>query len=88
MKEIDKYLQKLIKSTSHYREDLVEFSSESQLIFTVNNLSEDDSDFKKIRSSVERVVQRSNFKMSYPSHWLIFSLIVRQQMIKESVISF
>ena len=88
MKEIDKYLQKLIKSTSHYREDLVEFSSESQLIFTVNNLSEDDSDFKKIRSSVERVVQRSNFKMSYPSHWLIFSLVLRQQMIKESVISF
>ena len=88
MKEMDKYLQKLIKSTSHYREDLVEFSSESQLIFTVNNLSEDDSDFKKIRSSVERVVQHSNFKMSYPSHWLIFSLVLRQQMIKDSIISF
>ena len=88
IKEADEYLQKLIKSTSHYREDLVEFSSESQLIFTVNNLSEDDSDFKKIRSSVERVVRRSNFKMSYPSHWLIFSLVLRQQMIKDSIISF
>ena len=88
IKEIDEYLQKLIKSTSHYREDLVEFSSESQLIFTVNNLSEDDSDFKKIRSSVEQVVQHSKFKMSYPSHWLIFSLVLRQQMIKDSIISF
>ena len=88
IKEADEYLQKLIKSTSHYREDLVEFSSGSQLIFTVNNLSEDDSDFKKIRSSVERVVRRSNFKTSYPSHWLIFSLVLRQQMIKDSIISF
>ena len=88
MKEIDKYLQKLIKSTSHYREDLVEFSSESQLIFTVNNLSEDDSDFERIRSNVEQVVQHSRFKMSYPSHWLIFSLVLRQQMIKDSIISF
>ena len=90
IKEIDEHLQKLIKSTSHYREDLVEFSSESQLIFTVNNLSdlEDDADFKNIRSGVERVVQHTNFKMSYPSHWLIFSLVLRQQMIKDSIISF
>ena len=88
IKEIDDYLQKLIRSTSHYREDLVEFSSESQLIFTVNNLSEDDSDFKKIRSGVERVVHHSNFKMSFPSHWLIFSLVLRQQMIEDSIINF
>ena len=90
IKEIDEHLQKLIKSTSHYREDLVLFSSKSQLIFTVNNLSDlkDDADFKKIRSSVERVVRRSNFKTSYPSHWLIFSLVLRQQMIKDSIISF
>ena len=88
IKEIDEYLQKLIKSTSHYREDLVEFSSESQLIFTVNNLSEDDSDFDKIKSSVEQVVKHPNFKMSYPSHWLIFSLVLRQQMIRDSIITF
>ena len=88
IKETDEYLQKLIKSTSHYRDDLVEFSSESQLIFAVNNLSKDDSDFERIRSGVEQVVQHSKFKMSYPSHWLIFSLVLRQQMIKDSIINF
>ena len=88
IKEIDEYLQKVIKSTAHYDEDLVVFSSESQLVFTVNNFSKDDSDFKKIRSSVDQAVQRGEFRMSYPAHWLIFSLVLRQQMIRDRIISY
>ena len=88
IKEIDEYLQKVIKSTAHYAEDLVVFSSESQLVFTVNNFSKDDSDFKKIRSSVDQTVRRGKFKMSYPAHWLIFSLVLRQQMIRDRIISY
>ena len=88
IKEIDEYLQKVIKSTAHYDKDLVVFSSESQLIFTVNNFSKDDSDFKKIKSSVDQAVRRGEFRMSYPAHWLIFSLVLRQQMIRDRIISY
>ena len=52
---IDQQLQEAIKSTAHY-EDLVEFASPKQLIFTVNNFSDNESGFNDIRSSVERVV--------------------------------
>ena len=88
IKKIDEYLQKVIKSTAHYDEDLVVFSSESQLIFTVNNFSKDDSDFKKIRSSVDQAVRRGEFRMSYPAHWLIFNLVLHQQMIRDRIISY
>ena len=88
IKKIDQFLQQAIKSTSHYQGKIVQFASESQLIFTVNNFSEDDSDFKKIRSGVERVVCRSQFKIHFPTHWLIFSLVLRQETIKDSIISY
>ena len=86
--KIDEYLQKIIKSTAHYREDLVEYASEFRLIYAVNNLSGDDSDFEEIRLGVEKVVQRDEYKMAFPSHWLIFGLVLRQQTIKDRIITY
>ena len=77
LKSIDRQLKEVIESTSHYKE-LVEYASPSQLMFTVNNLSESDSDFQNIRSAVERVVMRGEFQMSSPAHWLVFSLALRK----------
>ena len=81
---IDKQLQEIIRSTAYYK-DLVEFASESRLIFTVNNFSENDSDFKGIRLAVQRVIIRSEFQMTSPTHWLIFSLAIRK--LSDRVIS-
>ena len=83
--KVDHQLLEAIKLTSHYK-DLVEFASPSQLIFTVNNFSEDDSDFKNIRSVVEHVIRRDEFQMTSPAHWLIFSLALRN--LKDHVISY
>ena len=82
---VDNQLQEAIKSTAHYK-DIVEFASQSQLIFTVNNFSEKESDFQDMRTAVERVVERDVFKMTSPAHWLIFSLVLRQ--IKSDVITY
>ena len=82
---IDRQLQERIKLTSHYR-DLVEFASPSQLVFTVNNFSNDDVDFLSIRLAVERVVERKEFQMTSPVQWLIFSLAIRK--LKSDVISY
>ena len=81
---VDKQLQEIIRSTE-YHKDLVKFASESQLIFTVNNFSENDSDFKGIRLAVQRVIIRSEFQMTSPTHWLIFSLAIRK--LSDHVIS-
>ena len=85
IKEIDQQLQDVIKSTSHYRK-LIEFASETQMIFTVDNFSNSDSDFQNIRSAVERVVIRDEFQMTSPAHWLIFSLALRK--LESPVVSY
>ena len=83
--KLDQQLQKTLKSTAHYK-NLVEFASPTQLIFSVNNFSESDSDFQNIRLAFERVVERDEFHMTSPSHWLIFSLALRK--LKSDVISY
>jgi hypothetical protein len=74
---VDQQLQEAIKSTAHYK-DIVEFASPKQLMFAVSNFSESESDFKVIRSAVERVVGRNDFTMTSPVHWLVFSLALRK----------
>ena len=79
--------QTVIKLTSHYREGIIHFSSESQMIFTVSNFDQNDLDFKKIQSAIEKVVETGNYRMIYPSHWLIYSFVVRQ-FIKQRIVSY
>jgi GTPase SAR1 family protein len=75
---IDAKLQTVIKSTSHYREGMIQFASKSRMIFTVNNHDPSDSDFQTIRSAVKRTIERGDYKMESPAHWMIYSLVVRQ----------
>ena len=82
---VDKQLQEAIKSTAHYK-DIIEFSSKGQLIFTVNNFSESDTDFKSIRLAVERIVNKREFQMTSPAHWFIFSLVLRK--LEPNIISY
>ena len=82
---VDQQLQEAVKSTAHYK-DIIEFSSKGQLIFTVNNFSESDTDFKSIRLAVERIVNKKEFQMTSPAHWLIFSLVLRK--LKPNIISY
>ena len=72
--EKDEYLQ---KSTSQFV-DIIEFASSSRMIFTVDNFSKDKSAFQMIRSAVECAVERHEFEMVCPSHWLIFSFALRR----------
>ena len=78
IKRIDQHLQAVIKPTSHYQDGIIQFASESQMIFAVNNHDPDDSDFHRIRNSVEKVVETGDYRMRSPAHWMIYSLVIRQ----------
>ena len=86
MRQIDHRLQEMVKATSLYYEGLIEPVSESQLMVAVNNMSTDDTHFQCVQSIVERIADRDIFKVSLPSTWLIFSLVIRQ--LKRHVISY
>ena len=86
IQQIDRHLLEIVKSTSLYHEGLIERVSESQLMITVNNLSRDDNHFQHIHSIVERIADRDSFRVSLPSTWLVFSLVIRQ--LKKRVITY
>ena len=83
---IDRSLQQLVRTTGLYREGMIQFASESQMLLAVNNLSHDGSDVQLVRTAVERVGSQGDFKITAPPSWLIFSLTIRQR--KEHVLSY
>ena len=76
IKEIDEAIQNATKCATYYNK--IQFSSEDQLIFTVNNFSDKETDFEKIKDAVTLSVNEGTFQTTSPSHWLMYSLALRQ----------
>ena len=73
---IDKELKEAIEPFELM--EIVERASESQLIFALNNFSESDSAFHSIRLRVHDLMEREQYKMEFPKHWLEYSFALRQ----------
>ena len=89
---IDRQLQTYVKQTSLYRQGSIQFvQSSKQMIFTVNNLSEDDADFQTLRSAVQHTVTKKcikEFMVKCPTSWLVFSLILREKYRSHNTFTF
>ena len=72
-----KDLQVLVENTDVYRDGIIVDASETQMVFTINNISDDEAeeDAKQIRNAFEKIT--GYFKISTPSSWLIFSILVQ-----------
>ena len=89
IKRRDKLLQDCVRQTSLFKQGSIQFAkAPDQLIFTVNNLSNDDEEFQKIRSAVQKTIEKNNFTIECPSSWLILSLILRAKHKSDQVLSF
>ena len=80
-----KDLEALVKETDAYRQKMILNASETQITFTINNLSDEEEDAKKIRLVVEKVADK--FKIHTPFPWLIFNILVQHVYAKDNVIS-
>ena len=91
--KIESDLNIAVKSTAFYREGLVQpvvssdHPNSMRMLLTVNNLSDDDSDFESVRKAIENVIHLDEFKVRAPPQWLIFSLVLRQE-VAQPVISY
>ena len=86
IKQIDEDLDKEICRNGF--SDIVQYSDwkKKQLIFTVNNLSEDEKDFKRLCSSINKLIfQKEYFTVEYPVSYLLFCLDL--QRIHDTVLS-
>ena len=90
IEDIDCILQNCIKKTSLFYEGSIEYACPTKrLIFTVDNLAEDDDDFQKIRLALQLTVERSEeFTIRCPSTWLVFSLVLRAKHKSSQVLTY
>ena len=76
--QIDHELQEAVKKTAAFRENMIEFCSESQMIFALNNMSSNEDDIQLVRDAVERIGTRNDdYKIQTPYTWMIFAITLR-----------
>ena len=80
-------IQDLVKETDVYREGMIVDASETQMVFTINNISdgETEKDAQKIRHAIQKIGE--GFKICTPSPWLVFNILVQHKHAHDSVIS-
>ena len=79
------YIEALVKETDVYHQDMVIFASETQMVFTINNLSEEaENDAQKIRDAFQKIAK--HFVVPTPYPWLIFGILVQHEYENDSVI--
>ena len=65
--EIDKELQEIVKKTAAFKENMIVFHSEEQMVFDLDNTSDDSMDIQRVRDAVERISRRSeDYKVQTP----------------------
>ena len=85
----DELLQNCVKQTALFEQGSIQFAEPpKQLVFAVNNLSDNEDEFQKIKTAVQITVEKDEFTIECPSSWLILSLILRAKHKSDQVLSF
>ena len=82
-----KNIKALVTETDAYRQGMIVDASETQMVFTINNYSDDESekDAQKIRDAFGKFAD--GFRVHTPAPWLIFSILLQYLSTKGSVVS-
>ena len=75
---VDKELQDAVMATEAFVHNMIEFASEHQLCYSINNLSDDNTDVAEIRKKIERIAARNDGYTVYtPYTWQFFGVALR-----------
>ena len=79
VKEFDRDLQRKIRATDFFKDDIVQFATEDRLVLEVDNMKGGLKEVRKIQKIIEDQMKHSFKKLSLPVSWLIFSLCLRKK---------
>ena len=79
IKKYDEKLQRTIRSTDFFRDDLVQFSSEDRMVLPIDNMKGGADEIRKIRTFLEEGLQKHFKKLRIPAAWLMLSLCLRKR---------
>ena len=77
IKKLNDELKKVIVPTQFYKQDIVQFASEEDLIVTMDNMAGGAEEVLKVRKLLEDTLARHFKKLRIPAVWLFFSLFLR-----------
>ena len=77
LQKIDQELQDIVRQSTIAKEMIV-FCSEKQMVFALDNTSDDDKDIQQVRNAVERLGSQSDdYKIRTPHTWMLFAVTLR-----------
>ena len=82
IKKFDDELKSTITNTSFYKEGLVEFAEEDQLVLAVDNKTGGKEEVDSIRKFLQDRIRHHFKKIPIPAAWLMFSLCLRKQVVR------
>ena len=85
VQKLDEILQRSVKNTLLYDDDVIEYHSEDQLLIPVNNYSE-DNDAILVRNVIKRVIKKGNYSVQLRTTWLALQLCL--QHLNKSLVSY
>ena len=88
IKILDKQLKEKITSTAFYSQNILQFSSEDDLIVTVDNMEGGKEEICHVRSLLEKAMERHFKKLKIPAVWLLFSLCLRRKNMRTAKLDF
>ena len=77
--EFDEKLQRTIRSTDFFRDDLVQFSSEGRMVLPIDNMMGGADEIREIRTFLQKGLQKHFKKLRIPAAWLMLSLCLRKR---------
>ena len=88
IKILDKQLKEKITSTAFYSQNILQFSSEDDLIVTVDNMEGGKEEICRVRALLEKAMERHFKKLKIPAVWLLFSLCLRKKNMRTAKLDF
>ena len=88
IKILDKQLKEKITSTAFYSQNILQFSSEDDLIVTVDNMEGGKEEICHVRALLEKAMEKHFKKLRIPAVWLLFSLCLRKKNIRTAKLDF
>ena len=82
VKEFDRDLQRKIRATDFFKEDIVQFATKDRLVLEVDNMHGGVKEVEKIQNIILNQMKLSFKKLSLPVSWLIFSLCLRKKALR------
>ena len=88
IKILNKQLKEKITSTAFYSQNILQFSSEDDLIVTVDNMEGGKDEICHVRALLEKAMERHFKKLKIPAVWLLFSLFLRKMNMRTAKLDF